>query len=475
MPIIDKVLRLSSLTNKGLLISTLISNNNHLNDQCVALNHHQSSIRPLTTNCARCRYIEDELFNDFSRSLANDPQKTADIGVQHKNEPTVLNVSSIQKNECSSNIESVWQVDDGRTAHFSDKQSTPKVEVVQDDNNARSEIDSTSFIILRDDDDGAGITNRSSTQSGPEEELRKNSSSMILNLSSRGQCDDCCYCNPSLHQNDGASNERVCNYCKSAKPVDTPLSEDTHENAAEHKSSSGTNTSPPLQPETGTVYEEKLTTKDHTHVRTKSKDSDTVSLKCTKINSKIRRIIPEDDINIEILSNLHRKKTDQSKQRQRAKPMASNSSGWNNRGRATEETTEKCETESKPTGKADPTKSIRCKRRSRPFDVISSPSYDSSHHCSSSSSSAASPKREIVFPAAGRMRSNSTVRERKLANERMSRYQDFYANNGDRQNNNNRTDVMVTESKRANENSVIPATMNHSQSEYIETFRFLLR
>lgn len=465
LPIIDKVLRLSSLTNKGLLISTLISNNNHLSD-CVALNHHKSSIRPPTADCARCRYIEDELLKDFSNSLANDLQKPGDNGeqVHYRNEPTVLNVSSVQKEECLSNIESVWQVDDGKTVNISEKQSSPKTEVVLEENSSKAEIDSTSFIILRDDDDdGAGTTNRTSTKSATEEEMRKNSSGIILNRPSRGQCDDCCYCNPSLHQNDGSSNERACNYCKSAKPGDTPLAEDAHRNGVEHKSTTGTNTA--LQPETGTVYEEKLTTKDHTHVRTKSKDSDTVSLKCTKINSKIRRIIPENDVSIEILSNMHRKKKDATKQRQRAKPMTSNSGGWNNRGREREETTGKGQTESKLSEKDNPAKSTRCNRRSRPFDIISSQSYDSSHHCSSSSSSPTSPKREIVLPAAGRMRSNSMFHGRKLANERTSRYQDFYANNGDKQNNNNLTDVIATEQKRVNENSVIPATINHNQSK----------
>lgn len=188
--------------------------------------------------------------------------------------------------------DNVWQVD---ATNYEMRRTLSPIESVQESNSSnsatttKSDIDSTSFIILRDDVDLSkdallrnGVTKLKSQPPADSSEIPKNvlspKSSPKLTTktppSVRDRCADCCFCNPNLH-----GSVTSCSYCQARRSTAEPQkSQDTK----------STNTS--------NQFYEILSKTDHTHVRTKSKESDTVSLKCTKTNSKMRRFIPEEDL-----------------------------------------------------------------------------------------------------------------------------------------------------------------------------------
>lgn len=276
--------------------------------------------------------------------------------------------------------ENVWQVEDiknYKSIKLNSPEPQPDVPITN------PEIDSTSFIVLRDDENV-------STKNAKLNEILPNS---------RDRCVDCCFCNPDLHRREGASSVASCNFCN--KQRQSSKTRDTE--------SKSTNTA--------RVYES-LSKSDHTHIRTKSKESDTVSLKCTRTNSRIRRFIPEDALNGNVCEDTEEKpdknrpaKVDLSKK----PPKAPNISP-----------AKKVNIES-PSHKQN-AKTTSGIRLPSPFVTgISSQSYDStSSQCSSSSCSPGSPKKCPVLPT-GRWQNNSI--QKQLNKTRASRYKEFYGEN----------------------------------------------
>lgn len=160
-----------------------------------------------------------------------------------------------------------------------------------------TEVDSTSFIILRDDD----VVQRSRdavqqpSTSRPTSPTEPADAGPPAASSPKGRCDDCCFCNPDLHKR-SSSISRNCSYCNRKRNTtgqspahrierkdQRPQSPAPPPSTSQHSEAAGTGKH---------NFYETLSKTDHTHVRTRSKNTDTVRLQCTRTNSKIRRFVP---------------------------------------------------------------------------------------------------------------------------------------------------------------------------------------
>lgn len=101
-----------------------------------------------------------------------------------------------------------------------------------------------------------------------------NASNNSLNRE-KSACSDCCYCNPLLHS-DPNNKAESCVYCRNKTPnVDQETIPDT--------------------PCSMHGYYETMKKSNHVHTRIKSRESDTVSVKCTKTNERIKRSCCQSD------------------------------------------------------------------------------------------------------------------------------------------------------------------------------------
>lgn len=436
---------------------------------------------PLSTaNCAQCKIIEQELSQHVSKP--NTSAIPRDLSTKSSTSPIVKSPRTPPRPDRNRH-ENVWQVDttadEYRPTLLSKRLPLSPIESVQESSTSTkssSDIDSTSFIILRDDVDtskemlgtanlsinGKSIsTTAQSSMTVPSSAVPKSilMNSEVINsensnrttlttttpsisapsttapsdrpaspssataddsLNSKERCNDCCFCNPNLHRRDGAISAESCSYCnqqrQSARPIPPP---------PKTQETRSTNT---------THFYETLSKTDHTHVRTRSKDSDTVSLKCTRTNSKVRRFIPDDTVSgVDDLTATPSVATVKEKKSQ----WSRNASSHEN---ATPQKPPKVPASS-PTKKSrsvleDSKTSKKIGGQVRlpsPFMgvVSSSQSYDSSSSCSSSSSSPSNPSKKCpVLPVARWQNQTSGGRTVHAAKPRASRYQNFYGNNG---------------------------------------------
>lgn len=346
-----------------------------------------SSNRPI---CSECNNIDDEIKRIEFQSEAkeyNDPDIAANENDTVEIAESVENFLKDPQSHCVQD-ENVWQVEDIKN-YKSVPLKSPESRLEQAETPvANVEIDTTSFIVLRDD----------------ENESLKNAKLDEVLPNSRDRCVDCCFCNPDLHRRDGASSAASCNFCNKQR-----LSSKTRE--TETKSTN-----------TARLYES-LSKSDHTHIRTKSKESDTVSLKCTRTSSRIRRFIPEDALNGNVCGDIEEKpnKNRSSKVDLSKKPPKVPTPP------ARKVHIETVSPSHKPNAKT--TSGIRLPS---PFvTAISSQSYDStSSQCSSSSCSPGSPKKCPALPT-GRWQNSSA--QKQVNKTRASRYKDFYGENDKKQ------------------------------------------
>lgn len=436
-------------------------------------------IYPLSTvNCAQCKIIEQELGQHVS-TTNNTYAISKDVSIKSSTKtPTSSKLGVPSPRTPPRPDRNVWQVD---TTTASKRLPLSPIESVQE--MTSSDIDSTSFIILREDVDtskelllatanlsingksisttaqssinvptstvpttvlinsetkDSEISNRTApttaalTISAPPttapSDKPASPSSQIAGESSNSKerCNDCCFCNPNLHSRDGAISAQSCSYCnqqrQSARPITPP---------PKTQETRSTNT---------THFYETLSKTDHTHVRTRSKDSDTVSLKCTRTNSKLRRFIPDDTVSGNAFDDLtaassvatakeklsHWSKNASSHDNLPQKPPKAPAALPTKKGRSV---LEDAKTSQKTGGHV---------RLPSPFTgiVSSSRSYDSassSSQCSSSSSSPSNPSKKCpALPVARWQNQTSSGNHRTghVAKPRASRYQNFYGNNG---------------------------------------------
>lgn len=363
-------------------------------DQFDTPKSNDSINRPI---CSECNNIDEEIRKIELQSEVKESDEPDVVGIEND---TVKPSDSVENFECLQNNvqrncvqdENVWQVEDIKN-YKSVQSKSPESQLEPAETPATNlEIDSTSFIVLRDD----------------ENVLLKNVKFDEILPNSRDRCVDCCFCNPDLHRREGLSSAASCNFCNKQK-------ESAKSRETETKSTN-----------TARVYErmESLSKSDHTHIRTKSKESDTVSLKCTRTNSRIRRFIPDDALNGNLCEDIDEKpdenrssKPDMSKK----PPKAPNISP-----------ARKVSIETMSPSNKQNTKSMSGIRLPSPFvTAISSHSYDStSSQCSSSSCSPGSPKKCSVLPT-GRWQNSGTQKQSNKT--RASRYKDFYGENEKKQ------------------------------------------
>lgn len=172
-----------------------------------------------------------------------------------------------------------------------------------------TEVDTTSFIVVRDPHD-ANVFLPSASSNLQDIPFQSNVTSIIntsqpsrtelnnIRMNSQQRCSDCCFCNPDLHKR-SRSISSACSYCDRLNDRWKTTSPRDNSDLLRNKS---TNTQP-------LKYMETQSKTDHTHIRTRSKDSDSVSLKCTKINTKLHRILPEDIFN-EMFNDTEKDKED---------------------------------------------------------------------------------------------------------------------------------------------------------------------
>lgn len=343
------------------------------------------------TICSECNNIEEDIKRIELRSEVKEPNERENGENEPDNVDAAESVETVQKDVQRNCVqdENVWQVEDIKNYKSVTIKSPELLLDLSETPATTTEIDSTSFIVLRDDEN-VSLKNGKLDESLP---------------NSRDRCVDCCFCNPDLHRRDGASSAASCNFCNKQRQ-----SSKTRETE-----SKGTNTA--------RVYES-LSKKDHTHIRTKSKESDTVSLKCTRTNSRIRRFIPEDALNGNVCDDNEEKPNknrspvpDLSKKPPKAPTISP---------------ARKVIIESKSPSHKLNAKTTSGIRLPSPFvTAISSQSYDStSSQCSSSSCSPGSPKKCPVLPT-GRWQNSGG--QKQLNKTRASRYKDFYGENDKKQ------------------------------------------
>lgn len=399
----------------------------------LVLNNHES---PDRKRSPEYKQIINDNINDQKQSNNNTDLTDQSLGTDIVILASQINTERYQLDHTPPRLfqrqDSVWQVADiDQYPPIIQSLGLSPIESVQESSvRSASEIDSTSFIILRDDVDTSKeslLTISTNARSKPpaSNSLTKTTTTAETTKqsspNSRERCNDCCFCNPDLHRRSvGTASANSCSYCQRRRSVNSPPQPKSQETRS-------TNT---------THFYETLSKTDHTHVRTKSKDSDTVSLKCTKTNSKVRRFIPEDALNGNSIF-------DENMSAAAVPQENSNESTAAKKELAVPRKPPKIPpavlSPSKRTTNAN-AKAQKSERNQKtggvrlpsPF-VSSSQSYDSassSSQCSSTSSGSSSPSKKCpVLPVAKwQNQSSRTAPPPVTTKARASRYQDFYGN-----------------------------------------------
>lgn len=232
------------------------------------------------SRCAECEAIQRDIYPNATKVHESSNQI---IEVKPKNGqmlttkyPKVKRVS-----------ESVWQVGDIETTNgkFNKICLSPM-------SKSRSEMESPSSFIVIDKADNAMNNQRSNSLSpriGGKLKPLKNSPTNEAIKSNRNECTDCSGCYFCKHEAHAIGcQDKNCPYCKNnnnQRPTKhqqkSSFTTRLHPNDAANKRSSNTER-----------YLETRSKCDHSHTQIKSKDSDTISMKCRKVNRKVSRYIP---------------------------------------------------------------------------------------------------------------------------------------------------------------------------------------
>lgn len=162
--------------------------------------------------------------------------------------------------------------------------------------------DGTSFIILHDTNDNTShflpnITDTTSDHTTIRNGFNQMDHNNCGGITFNRPCDDCCFCNPNLHQSQKLGtmhSSKKCNFCSSHR-------QSTAQTSPEHSSKFQKNSTATTNNETNasnrsstpaTATERKYESKyrsNHTHVRTHSRDSDVINTHCTKTTNRLVR------------------------------------------------------------------------------------------------------------------------------------------------------------------------------------------
>lgn len=271
------------------------------NARCSAQNHFD---RP----CSECESIENNLKDENIAQTDNDKMITE----SKLNENTEkMHLVAIKPSHSNSN-ENVWQVAHIDKYDASGKFTLSPITICSAQatntltNNGSIKFDSTSFIVLHDENENSShflpnITSNETNRNGV-------CQSKCQNTFDR-PCDDCCFCNPTLHHKHRLGSEhspKKCNFCSSRQQSTqtTPATSTRYQEKGQstNNNNASSRSSNPME----RIYESKYRS-NHTHIRTHSKESDTVNTQCTKkSNKKVRKTLlngNDDHLNANTESN----------------------------------------------------------------------------------------------------------------------------------------------------------------------------
>lgn len=237
--------------------------------------------------CSECESIENNLRKDIKT-------KTVD-------EKSLLPAVLPPPNHAASN-ENVWQLSHSHKYDTAEKFLINPITVCSAQERSllttnstsplKCGVDSTSFVILRDANENASQFLPNITFNDSNQNAHRCNGGGHQNKFDR-PCDDCCFCNPSLHhkhRHNGADHSpKRCNFCSSRQQSSqtTPATTSVRPQQDNAINDTDSRASAPVE----RVYECKYRS-NHTHIRTHSKESDTVNTQCTrKTNKKVRRTL----------------------------------------------------------------------------------------------------------------------------------------------------------------------------------------
>lgn len=242
--------------------------------------------------CSECESIEN--------NLKKDSKLNANAIEMQSTEKSV----ALPSNHSTSN-ENVWQISHADKYDTTEKFLLHPITVcsAQDKSSLESisplkfGVDSTSFIILHDENENAShfLPNITSNESNQSTNRNVGYPPKVQNKFER-PCDDCCFCNPSLHhkhrRNGNEHSPKRCNFCSSRQQSTqttpaTTIRQQEHTQPLNNDADTTSRSSAPIE----RIYESKYRS-NHTHIRTHSKESDTVNTQCTKkTNKKVRKTL----------------------------------------------------------------------------------------------------------------------------------------------------------------------------------------
>lgn len=232
---------------------------------CLNPNHHP-------TKCVECETIQKEL----NEKKTEDNQQITEITAISKDFPQkdekdfgemeVIQPRSRQDRENAWQVNNIENYDTFRKFNLSPITITSARKDESQNAHSKAEVDSNSFIILRDEKNTAQGVN--------------------LNTFNENHCVTCCFCNPHMHHHVHYS-PKPCDSCAGPTPTTTSSYQPSKSNPITDPMSTARSSTAPSE----RIYERTYKS-NHTHVQTKCKESDTVSTKCTKSNHCIRRFVP---------------------------------------------------------------------------------------------------------------------------------------------------------------------------------------
>lgn len=253
-----------------------------------------SAQKHIDAPCSECESIENNLKQENETTKKNNRVEKSEIKTNGNRNEEKMQLVAVKPSNHSSSNENVWQV-----AHIDKYDASGKftlspiticsaqtASTLTNNNCLKFGVDSTSFIVLNDENENAShflpnITSNENTMRNGE----------TKNLFDR-PCDDCCFCNPSLHHKRRNSNEaspKKCNFCSSRQQSTqtTPATSTRQQDKNQATNDASARSSIPME----RIYESKYRS-NHTHIRTHSKESDTINTQCTKkTNKKVRKTL----------------------------------------------------------------------------------------------------------------------------------------------------------------------------------------
>lgn len=308
LPLIDETFENSVTGNRGGDAAKEKPFRKHA--RCSAQNH---VVKP----CGECESIEKNLKYE-NQTRFNKDRKNTELNLNGGDEH--LNLMAIKPCFHSNDNENVWHV-----AHI-DKYDTMgkfamspitvcSASALTNHSALKFGLESSSFIILNDqnENDSHFFPNITTTGETDQTPMQNDAHQSKIENTFDRPCDDCCFCNPSLHnkRHNGTKNSpKKCNFCSSRQqstqttPATSTRLQDKGQSINKHNNT--TKTSAPME----RIYERKYRS-NHTHTRTHSRESDTINTKCTrKTNDKIRKtLLSGSDDRINANTDLTRNKT----------------------------------------------------------------------------------------------------------------------------------------------------------------------